>query len=71
MKFVVTMALDELTSFDERTFKQWDGASPSAVRIAIDRRRKDLAATQRPAERDGCFALALEQHPPNDADEGD
>jgi len=29
--------------FEARTFKQWDRASLGAVRIAIDRRRRELA----------------------------
>ena len=33
----------ELADFEARTFKQWDRASLSAVRIAIDRRQKELA----------------------------
>ena len=43
VKLVATMGPDELTDFEARTFKQWDRASLSAVRIAIDRRRKELA----------------------------
>ena len=37
------MEPNELPDFEARTFKQWDRASLSALRIAIDRRRKDLA----------------------------
>ena len=40
---VATMGPDELADFEARTFKQWDRASLSAVSIAIDRRRKELA----------------------------
>jgi hypothetical protein len=43
VKLVATMGPDELTDFEARTFKQWDRASLSAVRIAIDRRRRQLA----------------------------
>jgi hypothetical protein len=35
-------APDELADFEARTFTQWDRASLSALRIAIDRRRKEL-----------------------------
>ena len=38
-----TMGPDELADFEARTFKQWDRASLSAVRIAIDRRRREIA----------------------------
>jgi len=37
------MGPDELADFEARTFKQRDRASLSAVRIAIDRRRRELA----------------------------
>jgi hypothetical protein len=40
---VATMGPDELAGFEARTFKQWDRASLSALRIAIDRRRRELA----------------------------
>jgi hypothetical protein len=43
VKLVATMGPDELADFEARTFKQWDRASLSAVRIAIDRRRRELA----------------------------
>jgi hypothetical protein len=43
VKLVATMGPDELTDFEARTFGTWDRASLSAVRIAIDRRRKELA----------------------------
>ena len=43
VKLVATMGPDELADFEARTFKQWDRASLSAVRIAIDRRQKELA----------------------------
>ena len=39
---VATMGPDELADFEERTFRQWDRASLSALRIVIDRRRKEL-----------------------------
>jgi hypothetical protein len=40
---VATMGPDELESFEERTFRQWDRASLGDVRRAIERRRKELA----------------------------
>ena len=43
VQLVATMGPDELADFEERTFRQWDRASLSALRIAIDRRRRDLA----------------------------
>jgi hypothetical protein len=43
VKLVASMGPDELTDFEARTFTQWDRASLSAVRVAIDRRRKELA----------------------------
>jgi hypothetical protein len=43
VKLVATMGPDELAGFEARTFEQWDRASLSAVRIAIDRRRRELA----------------------------
>src|SRR5262245_36724389 len=43
VKLVATMGPDELADFEARTFTQWDRASLSAVRIAIDRRRRELA----------------------------
>jgi len=42
VKLVATMGPDELEDFEARTFKQWDRASLSALRIAIDRRRRAL-----------------------------
>ena len=42
VKLVGTMGPDELADFEARTFKQWDRASLSALRIAIDRRRRQL-----------------------------
>ncbi|HTK54659.1 MAG TPA: hypothetical protein VL308_22360 [Gemmatimonadaceae bacterium] len=42
VKLVVTMGPDELADFEARTFKQWHRASLSALRIAIDRRRREL-----------------------------
>jgi len=43
VKLVATMGPDELADFEARTFKQWDRASLAALRIAIDRRRKEMA----------------------------
>jgi hypothetical protein len=43
VKLVATMGPDELADFEARTFKQWDRVSLSALRIAIDRRRRELA----------------------------
>jgi len=43
VNLVASMGPDELTDFEARTFRAWDRASLSAVRIAIDRRRKELA----------------------------
>ncbi len=43
VKLVAGMGPDELAEFEARTFKQWDRGSLSALRIAIDRRRKELA----------------------------
>jgi len=43
VKAVASMGPDELTDFDARTFATWDRRSLAPVRIAIDRRRKDLA----------------------------
>jgi hypothetical protein len=37
------MGPNELADFEARTFKQWDRASLSTLRIAIDRRRRELA----------------------------
>jgi hypothetical protein len=45
-KLVARMGPDELADFEARTFRQWDRASLSAVRIAIDRRRRELVACQ-------------------------
>jgi hypothetical protein len=45
VKLVATMGPDELADFEQRTFRQWDRASLSAVRIAIDRRRRELGGT--------------------------
>ena len=44
VKIVATMGPDELDSFEERTFRQWEPASLGAVRRAIERRRKELAS---------------------------
>jgi hypothetical protein len=35
-------APDELAGFEARTFKQWDRASLNALRVAIERRRREL-----------------------------
>lgn len=43
VKLVATMGPDELADFEARTFRTWDRASLSALRIAIDRRRRELA----------------------------
>ena len=43
VELVATMGPDELADFEERTFRQWDRASLSALRIAIDRRRRELS----------------------------
>jgi hypothetical protein len=43
VKLAATMGPDQLADFEERTFRQWDRASLSDVRIAIDRRRRELA----------------------------
>jgi hypothetical protein len=43
VKLVATMGPNELADFEARTFKQWDRASLSTLRIAIDRRRRELA----------------------------
>jgi len=40
---VADMGPDALELFDRQTFRQWDSASLSALRIAIDRRRRELA----------------------------
>ena len=40
---VRSMTLDELADFETRTFRTWDHASLCAVRVAIDRRRRELA----------------------------
>ena len=37
------MGPDALELFDRQTFRQWDSASLSALRIAIDHRRRELA----------------------------
>lgn len=42
VNLVATMGPDELADFEERTFHQWDRASLSDVRIAIERRRRAL-----------------------------
>jgi hypothetical protein len=42
MNLVATMGPDELADFEERAFRTWDRASLSALRIVIDRRRREL-----------------------------
>jgi len=44
VKLVATMGPDELADFEARTFKQWARASLSALRTAIDRRRREVGA---------------------------
>ena len=43
VKIVASMGPDELDSFEERTFRQWDPASLGALRSAIERRRGELS----------------------------
>jgi len=43
VKRVASMGPDELDDFERRTFRDWDRASLSAVRIAIDRRRREIS----------------------------
>lgn len=43
VKLVATMGPDELADFEALTFRAWDRASLSALRIAIDRRRREFA----------------------------
>ena len=43
VKLVASMGPDELDSFEERTFRQWDPASLGDLRRVIERRRKQLA----------------------------
>ena len=43
VKIVASMGPDELDSFEERTFRQWDPASLGALRRAIERRRGELS----------------------------
>ena len=42
-QFVASMGPDELESFEERTFRQWDRASLGELGRAIDQRRRELA----------------------------
>jgi hypothetical protein len=42
VKLVGSMGLDELDSFERRTFRAWDAWSLGDVRRAIERRRKAL-----------------------------
>ena len=41
---VASMGPDQLADFEERTFRQWDGASLGDLRRAIERRWKHLGA---------------------------
>ena len=43
VKLVASMGPDELDDFERRTFGTWHRASLGAVRIAVDRRRRELA----------------------------
>jgi hypothetical protein len=43
VKLVGSMGPDELESFEERTFWQWDRASLGDLRRAIERRRREIA----------------------------
>lgn len=38
------LCLVEIADFDERAFRQWNRAGPNALRIAIERRRRELAS---------------------------
>ena len=42
VKLIATMGHDELSDFEERTFRQWDRASLGDLRRAIERRRREL-----------------------------
>jgi|SRR5215204_3285968 len=43
VKAVATMGPDELASFAERTYRQWDRTSLGDLRRAIERRRREFA----------------------------
>ena len=43
VKMVASMGPDEVADFESRTFRTWDRASFSALRIVIDRRRREFA----------------------------
>ena len=43
VRLVASMGPDELDDFERRTFATWHRASLGAVRIAVDRRRRELA----------------------------
>jgi hypothetical protein len=43
VKLVASMGPDELTSFEQRTFRQWDRASLGDLRRATERRRQEIA----------------------------
>src|SRR5215207_2759767 len=43
VKAVATMGPDELASFAERTYRQWDRTSLGELRRAIERRRREFA----------------------------
>ena len=51
VELVATMGPDELSDFEERTFRQWTRASLGEVRRAIERRRKELASKSTAATR--------------------
>ena len=42
VKRVASMGADEIADFERRTFAAWDPASLNALRMAIDRRRREL-----------------------------
>lgn len=43
-RLVASMGPDELDSFEQRTFATWDRSSLGEVRVAIQRRRRELAS---------------------------
>jgi len=45
VKRVATMRADELDDFERRTFRDWDPASLGELRIAIERRRRELTSS--------------------------
>ena len=44
LQLIASMGPDELESFEERTFRQWERASLGDLRRAIERRRKQLTS---------------------------